>query len=294
MARIEPILGFIAPQSHRLSSVLTYHDSARSLLPSPLSSDDSMLLNSQDIIFSPETLLAPLNSGTPEWLRSIVWTDFRLAVTFFVVSPLILLAWSAYQCRPSSGEQQSNEIGADAVLRVITGYWQASSLLLITVLLNIGASPIGVVTGAVAQLMIWVSLNWWQSLNDEASSSETLLGQVFGIWRTVTSWVAGVGVAIQLPFLRCAVGPSSLVADPFCAAWLEPPNTAASIIGIASSELLSNFATAALTIYICYLLYYASLPLQTIGRNGRAPRKSFTLLDPLIMLDFLEASDEEN
>ncbi|CAB9509466.1 Protein of unknown function (DUF3177) (Partial), partial [Seminavis robusta] len=129
-------------------------------------------------VTSPESILGKLNPETADWLRFIAWTDFRLAVTFFVVSPLVLLAWSAVECRP---QRQADErsLAADAILRVITGYWQASALLLITVLLNIEASPIGVVTGAVAQAMIYVSLNWWESLNKEAASEEGALSKMF-------------------------------------------------------------------------------------------------------------------
>jgi hypothetical protein len=294
-----------------------------------------------DVLFAPESIYGPISADTPEWLRTVVWSDFRLAVTLFVVAPLILLLWSAWECRPATiittsknpdvievGPDNKSSLAADATLRVISGYWQASALLLITVLLNITASPIGAVTGAVAQLMIYVSLNWWESLNQEAvgmtettsrsssSSSSSnnnnskltvaTIGRFFGPWRTVTSWVAGVGVAIQVPFLPCSFQPmNQFVSNPYCAAWLEPPRAAAMLLKILSSseddaidvastslflpglDSINNLAMVTLAIYVSYLVYYVALPLREIGRSGRAPRSTFTFIDGWKALGFL-------
>jgi len=265
-----------------------------------------------DVLLQPETNLLntiEVNPDTPDWLRTIVWTDFRLAVACFVISPLVLLGWSAIECRPTKNRTTvvpPSSLAADAILRVLVGYWQASSLLLITVLFNIGASPIGVVTGTVAQAMIYVSLNWWQSLNEEAASPTSMedysypLSTAFTTWRTLTSIIAGLGVAIQLPFLPCATLPSppsaatsSFVNNPYCAAWLEPPSLAASLLHLSSSSSLENIAMAALGVYTVYLLYYVAVPLRDVGRDGRAVRSSFTLVDPLIVLGFLDKREEK-
>ena len=72
--------------------------------------------------------------------------DFRVAVTLFVVAPLALLGWSVVSCRPPSlgGEKITNPPRTSEVaLRLMTSYWQASSLLLITVLLNVQESQLG-------------------------------------------------------------------------------------------------------------------------------------------------------
>lgn len=292
MTRARSISAFVAtaqPRPTRISSF--FPDGTVSAPFSQLAAVPSSL---SDIIFSPETLVAPINPDTPEWLRSVVWTDFRLAVAFFVVSPLVLLIWSAIQCRPG----KPNALAADAVLRIISGYWQASSLLLITVLLNIGTSPIGVVTGAVAQLMIWISLNWWESLNEEAAASELPIGQLFDKWQSITSLVACIGVVVQLPFLQCAVAAPGesmqLLTNPYCSAWLEPPQTAAYLVGIQPSAFLDSVATVALTIYIGYLLYFVAGPLQSIGRSGRAARSTFTFVDGWAWLGFLEQMTSSN
>ena len=126
-------------------------------------------------MLSPESVLEPLNASTEPWVRSIVWTDFRVAVTLLVVAPLALLGWSVVSCRPPSlgGEKITNPPRTSEVaLRLMTSYWQASSLLLITVLLNVQESQLGVATGLIAQAMIVLSLWWWTDLNDEIDGAE--------------------------------------------------------------------------------------------------------------------------
>ena len=93
-------------------------------------------------LLSPEKTLAPLNAATEPWVRAVVWTDFRVAVALFVAAPFALLAASVVACRPGGGRSKGDE----AALRYMTSYWQASSLLLITVLFNIEAAPIGAAT----------------------------------------------------------------------------------------------------------------------------------------------------
>lgn len=58
-------------------------------------------------------LFSPLNAETPEILRTIVWADFRIAVAFFVVTPLAIFIWSIID----------NDCETDAVKRTMIGYW---------------------------------------------------------------------------------------------------------------------------------------------------------------------------
>ena len=120
---------------------------------------------------SPETVVEPLNAATEPWIRALVWTDFRLAVTLFVVAPFMLLSWSVLACRPAALGGRERSATAEVALRYMTSYWQASSLLLITVALNIQEDPLGVPTGLIAQAMIIVSLWWWKDLNGEMQSA---------------------------------------------------------------------------------------------------------------------------
>ena len=130
-----------------------------------------------------------LNPDTAELLRLAVWADFELAVTFFVVSPLVLLGaglWSSLASRRQS----------DEVLRLMSGYWQCSSLLLITVLLNVGGVKVGAVAGLAAQAMIAVSLWFWEDLNEAVAARDGAVAALFRAWRLVASAVAVFGVDI--------------------------------------------------------------------------------------------------
>ena len=81
---------------------------------------------------------APFPPGMPlPLLRSLIWLDYRLAVLFAVALPLVLLFWAL-----SRREQ--------ALVRLLTLYWQVASLLGITVLLMVDARPVAYLTSAFA------------------------------------------------------------------------------------------------------------------------------------------------
>ena len=215
-------------------------------------------------VLQPETVLEPLNAATPPLLRTVVWTDFRLAVTLFVVVPFSLLIWSVAESRRS-------QIG-EVSLRYMTSYWQASSLLLITVAFNVQQEPLGVATGLIAQAMILVSLWWWSDLNDELERAESsALLAAFSTWRGLASVAAAGGVLVQAPFQPC-LALSVLTSDPSCAAWLEPPVFAAGVIGLSPSPALAALARGFCALYASVLAYYATVLIPTVGRRGRAPR----------------------
>ena len=123
-------------------------------------------------LLSPETTLAPLNAASEPFVRSLVWTDFRVAVALFVVAPFALLAASVVARVPRTPDDRSKS--AETVLRLMTSYWQASSLLLLTVALNIQEANLGVFCGLAAQAMIVVSLWWWSDLNEELDDDAPL------------------------------------------------------------------------------------------------------------------------
>ena len=230
-------------------------------------------------VLSPETVLPPLNESSEPWIRSLVWSDFRVAVSFFVVAPLLLLVWAVFLRVPPKSLTNDSKGGseddyrspvAETVLRLMTSYWQASSLLLLTVMLNIQESNIGVFTGLLAQAMIVISLYWWRDLNEEVSGSEDLIGRTFCIWRMIACIAASLGVVLQAPFQGCLEVPS-LAGDAFCAPWLEPPQFAAGLIGLESTSL-SLLATTGCTLYALVLVYYVLVLLPSVGREGRAKR----------------------
>ncbi len=88
------------------------------------------------------------------WFRSLVWMDYRLAVLFTVLIPLVLLIWAFVQ-------------KADGIQRLLTIYWRVSSLLMITVFLMIGGFQVSFISSLIARILIPISLWFWVDLNDE-------------------------------------------------------------------------------------------------------------------------------
>ena len=211
----------------------------------------SVLLSLEPLnLLSPETTLAPINAASEPFIRSLVWTDFRVAVALFVVVPFGMLAASVVARVPRTPDDRSKS--AETVLRLMTSYWQASSLLLLTVALNIQEANLGVFCGLAAQAMIVVSLWWWSDLNEELD--ETPLSRAFRAWRLPTTVAAAGGVVVQLPFQGC-VGVPSLAGDAFCAPWLEPPKFAAGLVGLDASPALGAVANGGCLLYFAVLAW---------------------------------------
>lgn len=288
-----------------LVSSFGHTEAAAAAAASHLTSSLLLLSNTPsglDVVLQhPEASLAPLNVDSESWIRSLVWTDFRIAVAFFVLSPLLLLGWAiALRIPSNSGGEllDTRSPAAETVLRLLTGYWQASSLLLLTVLWNIGESNWGVLTGLVAQAMIVVSLVWWEDLNDEIETSQELIGRVYRIWKNIAVLAAAAGVVIQAPFQQhCLLQVSSLSQDPFCAPWLEPPQFAAGLVGMTRDFPTIELATAGCALYALVLVYYSLVAIPTIQRRGRAPRPQLmnvaTPIGAWIALGFLDSQPEQ-
>ena len=251
----------------------------------------SVLLSLEPLnLLSPETTLAPINAASEPFVRSLVWTDFRVAVALFVVVPFALLAASVAARVPRQPDDRSES--AETVLRLMTSYWQASSLLLLTVALNIQEANFGVFAGLAAQAMIVVSLWWWSDLDEELDAAP--LSRAFRAWRLPTTVAAGGGVVVQLPFQGC-VGAESLAGDAFCAPWLEPPKFAAGLVGLDASPALGSVANIGCLLYFAVLSYYATVLLPTVGRSGRAARPTlmnFTPIGAWRALGFLSEADD--
>ena len=77
--------------------------------------------------------------------RALVWLTYRLAATFAVGLPLVLLVWSAWK--------------QDAmVLRLLGLYWKVASLMAISLLLLTDQRPLGYLIAVIAPLLMVVSV----------------------------------------------------------------------------------------------------------------------------------------
>lgn len=194
----------------------------------------------------------------PSWLPAAVWADYRLAVLFTVILPLVLLIWAFVQ-------------KADALQRLLIIYWRVASLLAITVYLLIGAIPVGFISSWLARLLIPASLWFWLDLNEEIiEQPPSRLKLAFTSWRWAVTIYTLLGAIAQIPTLRCAVlNSESLVKDSFCRLWLEPTWAYREYFHPTTKPYFLGFlAIAALAIYVIYLLYFVFLRLGKQGRSA--------------------------
>jgi len=122
------------------------------------------------------------------WFRPFVWMDYRLAVLFTVVIPLILLIWAFVQ-------------KAEGMQRLLAIYWRVSSLLAITIYLMIAQYPVSFISGFMGRILIPISLWFWVDLNDEIEyQSSGPLKLTFTSWRWATTVYCILGSLAFIPF----------------------------------------------------------------------------------------------
>jgi len=194
---------------------------------------------------------------SPSWLPSLVWTDYRLAVLFTVLLPLVLLIWTLVS-------------RSDAIQSLLVIYWRVSSLLAITVYLLIGALPVGFIAGWLAKILIPVALWFWADLNEEIREQPaSRLKLAFTSWRWAVSIYCGLGALAQIPVLRCALmSTDALLKEPFCRIWLDPPWAFREAFHATTKPFFLGFlALIGLGIYVLYFGYFV---LVRLGRQGRS------------------------
>ncbi|MGV0023741.1 DUF3177 family protein [Phormidesmis priestleyi] len=197
-------------------------------------------------------------SDAPAWISPLVWTDYRLAILFTVIVPLVLLIWAF--------TQQS-----DAMQRLLIIYWRVSSLLAITVYLLIGALPIGFISGWLGRILIPIALWYWADLNEEIrEQSQNPLKLALTSWRWAVSIYCVLGAIVQLPFLRCATLPNTqLQNDAVCRLWLEPPWAYREFFhGNTQPWFLGFLGIAGLIVYTLYLGYFVFFRLGKRKRSA--------------------------
>ncbi|MEM7554911.1 MAG: DUF3177 family protein [Cyanobacteria bacterium P01_A01_bin.84] len=189
------------------------------------------------------------------WFRPLVWMDYRLAVLFTVIIPLILLIWAFAQ-------------GSEAIQRLTTIYWRVASLLAITVYLMIGGYGVAFVCGLVAKILIPASLWFWVDLNDELEYQvNTPLKFTFTSWRWAISFYCILSAIASLPFLGCVVGANK--ASSFCNVWFQAPLLFKQYFHSGDSqEMLANVGLFGLAVYVLYFAYFVLIKLGKKGRSA--------------------------
>ncbi|HEY9697958.1 MAG TPA: DUF3177 family protein [Trichocoleus sp.] len=193
---------------------------------------------------------------SPALIKSLVWMDYRLAVLFTVILPLILLIWAFFA-------------RADVMQKLLIIYWRVASLLAITIYLLIGSLPIGFLTGLLARVLIPISLWFWVDINEEiAEQRPSRLKLVFTGWRWAVSVYCALGVLASLPFLQCAFSQTAF-ATPFCQTWVEPAiGYHAFFHANYKAGFLGFLGIVGLVIYVLYLVYFMFVRLGKQGRSA--------------------------
>jgi Protein of unknown function (DUF3177) len=190
------------------------------------------------------------------WFQPLIWMDFRLAVIFTVLIPLILLLWAFAQ-------------KAVAIQSLLVIYWRVASLLAITVYLGIGASPLTFITSVAAQTLIPISLWFWADLNEEiADLPARPLKLGFLAWRWATTLYSTLSAIAIVPFLSCAFNGAK---TDYCQAWFQPSWLYYQFFHANSKpEFLSALGILGLIIYTLYLVYFLVVRLGKQGRSALA------------------------
>jgi hypothetical protein len=193
---------------------------------------------------------------SPVWFRPYVWMDYRLALLFSLIIPLILLVWAFVQ-------------KAEVIQRLLIIYWRVASLLAITVYLMIGGLPVSFISGLIARLLIPISLWFWVDINDEIDyQPKSSLKLVFTSWRWAMTIYSLLGVIGFAPFLTCAFSNNALK-TPYCSVWLEAPLMFKDYFHHNSKPAFLGFlGIIGLGIYVVYFSYFVLVKLSKHGRSA--------------------------
>ncbi|QKQ73520.1 DUF3177 family protein [Nostoc sp. TCL240-02] len=190
------------------------------------------------------------------WFRPFVWIDYRLAVLFLVIIPLILLIWAFVQ-------------KAEGIQRLLTIYWKVSSLVAITIYLMIAQYPVSFISGLMAQILIPISLWFWVDINDEIEyQTSGVLKFIFTSWRWATTVYCILGTLAFIPFLGCAFS-ANVMKTAYCRVWFEVPLLFKEYFHANSkAEFLGFLGITTLVIYVVYLSYFVLIKLGKQGRSA--------------------------
>lgn len=190
-----------------------------------------------------------------ELLRALVWTDYRLAVLFTAIIPLILLIWAFVK-------------KADSMVRLLIIYWRVASLLAFTVYILIAPWPIGFASGFFARILIPIALWFWIDVNEDIDDQpKRPLKLLVTSWRWAVTLYSILSAIVSIPFLRCAFAQGAIT-TPFCRVGLEPPALFKQYFHPNSTpQFLGFLGVLGLCIYVLYLSYFV---LIRLGKQGRS------------------------
>ena len=190
--------------------------------------------------------------------RALVWLTYRLAATFAVGLPLVLLVWSAWK--------QDAMVDFRDVLE--SGQSDGHRLLLLT-----DQRPLGYLIAVIAPLLMVVSVWFWVDLNEELADQPPWrpLSLTVRIWRWALS---GFGV-ISLAMTATGLGCMQVLDTSDCRLWLEAPRGIHSLVATVFDFIFGGQWTEAVAAFVGYVALVAYLAgllqwlLVRLPRHGR-------------------------
>jgi hypothetical protein len=193
---------------------------------------------------------------TPPWLNVFVWTDYRLAVIFAVIIPLLLLLWSTIT-------------GVNTVQRLMIIYWRVSSLLAISVYLLIAALPIGFITGFLSRFLVPLGLWFWADINEAIEDlPKTPLRLAVRSWRWAMTVYFAIAGCVQVTSLPCTLlAREALLENTSCKLWLKAPWGYKAVLHPTTTPGFLGFL--GIVGLVIYVLYIANFVLFRFRKQGR-------------------------
>ncbi|HEY9848050.1 MAG TPA: DUF3177 family protein [Leptolyngbyaceae cyanobacterium] len=193
------------------------------------------------------------------WFKPLVWMDYKLALLFTLIIPLILLIWAFV------GKME-------AIQRLLIIYWRVASLLAITIYLMIAAIPISFISGILARILIPISVWFWTDINEEINDLPARpLKLALTSWRWAISVYCTLSAIAQIPFLGCAISARQAVLEnPSCRVWLDPPWAYKLLFHPqpGNQGFLGFLGVVGLIIYVAYFGYFLFVRLAKEGRTA--------------------------
>ena len=192
--------------------------------------------------------------------RALVWLTYRLAATFALGLPLVLLIWSSVRREAS-------------VVRLLSLYWKVASLMGISMLLLTDQRPLGYLTALLAPLLMLISVWFWVDLNAELEDLPPWrpLPLSVRLWRWALSGFALLSAAMNATALGCM----QLGTTSECKAWLEAPRGVHSVVETVFDFVFGGQWTEGVAAFIGYVALVAYLAgllqwlLVRLPRQGR-------------------------
>ena len=192
--------------------------------------------------------------------RILVWLSYRLAATFAIGLPLIILIWASFRREAS-------------MVRLLSIYWKIASLMGISVLLLTNQRPIGYITFFIAPFLMVASVWFWVDLNEELADLPPWRPLPFTVrlWRWALSGFGLIFAALTFLSLPCM----KMLESANCTSWIEAPlilHKATEKIfeflfgGNWSEPLASFLGYLALVIYIIGSLQWLLIHMPRHGR----------------------------